>query len=124
MQAYFKVNKLQINPKVPDRISKVLEHQARRSLKITQSLGIPRQIKVEHNVFWSLIGRRTGWVAETVKVYDVCNASGSIKKSVHEGLEGVPLCVSNLELCQLVLFDVFEVHSDQGQRDISATASR
>ena len=113
MQAYFKVNKVQINPKVPDRISKVLEHQARRSLKITQSLGIPRQIKVEHNVFWSLIGRRTGWVAETVKVYVVCDASGSVKESVHKGLESVPFCVSNLELRQLVFFDILAVHSNQ-----------
>ena len=91
---------------------------------ITKSLGIPRQIKVKHNVFLSLARRRTGWVAETVKVYAVCNASGGVKESVHEGLEGVPLCVSNLELRQLVFFDVFAVHSDQGQRDISATASR
>nr|XP_045084630.1 photosystem I P700 chlorophyll a apoprotein A1-like [Aegilops tauschii subsp. strangulata] len=45
-----------------------------------------------------------------------------IKKSVDEGLEAVPLCVSNLELHQLVFFDVFEVHSDQGQCDISATS--
>ena len=68
--------------------------------------------------------RRTGWVTETVKVYDVCDASGSVKESVHKGLESVPFCVSNLELHQLVFFDVFAVHSDQGQRDISATASR
>ena len=68
--------------------------------------------------------RRTGRGDELVQVDPVCNASGSVKKSVHEGLEGVPLCVSNLEQRQLVFFDVFEVHSDQGQRDISATASR
>ena len=78
---------------------------------------------MEHDVSRSRVRRRTGWVAETVKVYAVCNASGGIKESVHEGLEGVPLCVSNLELRQLVFFDVFAVHSDQGQRDISATAS-
>ena len=90
---------------------------------VTQSLGIPRQIKVEHNVFWSRVGRRTGWVAETVKVYAVCNASGGVKESVHEGLESVSLGVSNLEFRQLVFFDVFAVHSDQGQLDISDTAS-
>ena len=78
---------------------------------------------MEHNVFRSRVRRRTGWVAETVKVYAACNASGSVKESVHEGLEGVPLCVSNLELRQFVFFDVFAVHSDQGQCDISATAS-
>ena len=78
---------------------------------------------MEHNVSWSRVRRRTGWVAETVKVYVVCNASGGVKESVHEGLESVPLCVSNLQLRQLVFFDVFEVHSDQGQRDVSATVS-
>ena len=67
---------------------------------------------MEHNVSRSRIRRRTGWVAETVKVYDVRNASGGVKESVHEGLESVPLCVSNLELRQLVFFDVFAVHSD------------
>ena len=91
---------------------------------ITQSLGIPRQIREEHNVFRSRIRRRTSWVAETVEVNAVCNASGGVKESVHEGLESVPFGVSNLELRQLVFFDVFVVHSDQGQRDISATVSR
>ena len=79
---------------------------------------------MEHNVFWSLIGRRTGWVAETVKVYAVCDASGSVKESVHKGLESVPFCVSNLELRQLVFFDILAVHSDQRQGDISTAASR
>ena len=79
---------------------------------------------MEHNVFWSLIGRRTGWVAETVKVYAVYDASGSVKESVHKGLESVPFCVSNLELRQLVFFDILAVHSDQRQGDISTAASR
>ena len=74
-------------------------------------------------MFCSLFRRRTCWIAETVKVDAVCNASGGVKESVHEGLESVPFCVSNLELRQLVFFDVFTVHSDQGQRDISAIAS-
>ena len=50
-----------------------------------------------HNVC-SLVGRRASWIAETAKVDVVCNASGGVKESVHEGLEGVPLSVSNLEL--------------------------
>ena len=63
--------------------------------------------------FRSRIRRRTGWVAETVKVNVVCNASGGIKEGVHERLESVPLRVSNLEFRQLVFFDVLAVHSDQ-----------
>ena len=67
---------------------------------------------------------RAGWIAEIVKVYVVYDASGGIKESVHERLESVPFCVSNLELRQLVLFDILAVHSDQGQGDISAAVSR
>ena len=79
---------------------------------------------MEHNVFRSRITRRTGWVEETVKVNVVYNASGGVKEGVCERLERVLPCVSNLELRQLVFFDILAVHSDQGQRDISATASR
>ena len=68
---------------------------------------------MEHNVSRSRRRRRTGWVAETVEVDAVCNASGGVKESVHEGLESVPLCVSNLELRQLVLVDILVVHSNQ-----------
>ena len=62
--------------------------------------------------------------AEIVKVYVVCDASGSVKESVHKGLESVPFCVSNLELRQLVFFDILAVHSDQRQGDISTAVSR
>ena len=80
---------------------------------ITRSLGIPRQIKIKHNVLLSLIRRRTGWITETVKVYVVCDASGGIKESIHEGLESVPFGVGNLEPRQLVFFDILAVHSNQ-----------
>ena len=80
---------------------------------VTRSLGIPRLIKVKHNVFRSLVRRRTGRIAETVKVYAICDASGGVKESIHEGLKSVPFGVSNLELRQLVFSDILAVHSNQ-----------
>ena len=84
----FKEIQVQINPaKVQNRSEQEYSGiNPERVLMITQSLGIPRQIKVKHNVFRSLVRRRAGWVTETVKVYAVCNASGSVKESVQEGL--------------------------------------
>ena len=79
---------------------------------------------MKHNVFLSLVRRRTGWIAATVKVYAICDASGGVKESIHEGLESVLFGVSNLELRQLVFFDIVAVHSNQSQGDISAVASR
>ena len=80
---------------------------------ITRSLGILRQISVGHNVFQSLVRRRAGWITETIKINVVCNASGSFKESVYEGLESVLLGVHNLEVRQHVFSDVLAVHSDQ-----------
>ena len=82
-------------------------------LAITKSLGIPRQIKVKHNVFRSLVRRRVGWITEAVKINAVYNTSGRLKEGVHEGLEGVLLSIHNLEGRQLVCSIVFAVHSDQ-----------
>ena len=74
-------------------------------------------------MFCSLVRRRTCWIAETVKVDAVCNVSGGIKESVHEGLESMLLGVHNLEGRQLIFSGVFAVHSDQRQGNVSATAS-
>ena len=79
---------------------------------------------MEHNVFRSRVRRRTGWVAETVKIYVVCNASGGVKEGVHEILKRAPLRVSNLELRQLVFFDILAVHSDQRQDDFFHSCTR
>ena len=57
--------------------------------------------------------RGTCWIAETVKINAVRDASGSVKESVHEGLESVLLGVHNLEVRQLVFSGVFAMHSDQ-----------
>ena len=61
----------------------------------------------------SLSGRRTGRVAEAVKVDVVGNASGCLKEGVHEGLEGVLLSIRYLESSQLVFLSLLAVHSDQ-----------
>ena len=63
--------------------------------------------------FRSLGGRRAGWIAEAVKVNAIRNASGSLKESVHEGLEGVLLIIHNLESRQLVFPGILAVHSNQ-----------
>ena len=65
-------------------------------------------------MFFSSLGeRRAGWIAEAVEVDIVSNTSGCLKEGVHEGLEGVLLCIHNLEGRQLVFSGVFAVHSDQ-----------
>ena len=48
---YSEINQVQINPKVPDHGLKCSGIRPEGVLTITKSLGIPRQIKVEHNVF-------------------------------------------------------------------------
>ena len=63
--------------------------------------------------FQSFGERRAGWIAETVKAYAVCDVSGGVKESIHEGLESVLFGVSNLELRQLVFFDILAMHSNQ-----------
>ena len=80
---------------------------------ITKSLGIPRQIKVKHNVFQSLGGRRTGRIAEAVEVDVVGNTSGCLEEGVHEGLEGILLSIRYLEGSQLVFLSLLAVHSNQ-----------
>ena len=74
--------------------------------------------------FKSLGGRRTGRVAEAVKIDAVGDASGCLEESVHEVLEGVLLGVCHFESCQLVLLGLLAVHSDQRQGDVSPTARR
>ena len=80
---------------------------------ITKSLGIPRQIKVGHNVSPSLDGRRTGWIAEAVNIDVVGNAGSCLEEGVHEVLEGVILSICYLEGRQLLFFSVLAVHSNQ-----------
>ena len=72
----------------------------------------------------SLIRRRTCWLDEAVKVDAVCNTSGSIDEDLHEGLELELLGVGNLEIRQLIFFNLLAMDSYQGQSHISATASR
>ena len=58
-------------------------------------------------------GRRTGRVAEAVKIDAVGDASGCLEEGVHEGLEGVLLSIRYFEGRQLVFFSLLAVHSNQ-----------
>ena len=69
--------------------------------------------------FKSLGGRRTGRVAEAVKIDVVSDASGCLKESVHEVLEGVLLGVRHFESCQLVFPCFLVMHSDQRQGELA-----
>ena len=111
-----------INPKVLNRRIKFSGIRPEGDLTVTKSLGIPRRIKVRHNVFQSLGGRRTGRIAEAVEVDAVGDASGCLEEGVHEVLEGVLLSVRHVESCQLVFLSLLAVHSDQSQGDIGTTA--
>ena len=75
-------------------------------------------------MFCSLVRRRTCWIAETAKVNAICDASGDIKESVHEGLETVLFGVCNLEGRQLVFPDILVVDWEQRQSNIGTTMSR
>ena len=94
---YSKISPGQINPKVRNRRLKYSGIRPKGVLTITKSLGILRQIKVKHNVFESLGGRRTGRIAEAVEVDVVGNTSGCLEEGVHEGLEGVLFSIRYLE---------------------------
>ena len=66
-----------------------------------------------HNVFPSLDGRRTGWIAEAVKIDVVGNTGGCLEEGVHEGLEGVLLSIRYFEGHHLSFFSLLAVHSNQ-----------